>query len=298
MAGNNPSMSIVPIERANNVPDERIQVLWRMVDAGYLRTLQVPLLSGRFFDASDRPLTVILLSQRLAQQLWPGVADVAGRQVRVGSGDVVTVVGVVGDVREVELAAEPESTMYFPPIYNSRALTLALRTTSDPTDLTEPLRAAVRRVDPAQPLFDIRTMDRILELNAERPRFETALLTAFAILAIVLGMVGAAGVVAYTVERRRPELALRLAVGATPAQAMRHAARSGLIASVAGLILGLIGALGLSHYLSTLLYEIRAHDPWTFAAVAAGLLAVIVVTCFVPARRASLIDPATALRKE
>src|SRR5262249_52508755 len=134
------------------------------------------------------------------------------------------------------------------------------------------LRDTLKRADPTQPLFNVRTMDQIVETNAERSRLQTTLLSSFAALALVLGAVGVAGVVAYTVERRTGELAVRLALGATSGQAMRNAARGGLKASFLGLISGLIAAWILSEYMSTLLYKVRPHDRATFAGVAGVLL--------------------------
>jgi predicted permease len=298
LAGTPTSMSIAPIE----AEDRRIQVIWRMTDAEYLNTLGVPLKRGRFFTAADPERSAIIVSERLALQLWPDTADVIGRKVSVGSGDVIPlgipVIGVVGDVRQFELNDEPVSTMYFPPAYGARTLTLAVRTAADPAAMAAALRAAVKRIDPAQPLFDIRTVDSVLETSADRPRLQTTLLTGFAMLALILGAVGIAGVVAYTVERRTPDLAVRLALGATAAQAMWHAARGTLLASAIGLLVGLAAALGLSRYWSTLLYGVQPDDPLTFAGVGTTLLAITLLATWLPARRATLIDPVIALKKD
>ena len=210
-----------------------------------------------------------------------------------------TVVGVVGDVRLSDLRTEPELTMYFQPeVIGSRSLTVVIRTTADPADVAPSLREVLKRIDPNQPLFNVRTMDRILEANAERPRVQTTLLTSFAALALLLGAVGVVGVVAYTVERRSKDLAVRLALGATPAQAMRNAACGGLVASSIGLALGLLGAWWLNQWLDSLLFRVRPDDPFTFAAVAAIMLAAAIGACWFPARRATRIDPAIALRQE
>src|SRR5262249_34841354 len=160
------------------------------------------------------------------------------------------------------------------------------------------LRDTVRRIDRSQAVFAVRTMDELVEANADRSRLQTTPLTAFACLALLLGSVGVAGVVAYSVERRTPELALRLALGSTPRQAMRNAASGALISSFVGLGLGLIGAWGLSQPLSALLYGVPPHDLTTFIAVGGALLAVAVVACWLPARRATRIDPAAALKLE
>jgi putative ABC transport system permease protein len=297
MAGNNTNMPIVPVERPDGVPEQGVQAFWRIADAEYLRTLQVPLHRGRLFEAGDSERPGIILSENLARRLWPNGADPIDRRVRLGNGQFFNVIGIVGDVRQLNIQAEPQSTMYFYRLFVSSTLTLAIRTAVDPATLSNSLRETVLRIDPELPLFSVRTMDQILEANAASPRLQTALLSAFALLAVLLGSVGVAGVVAYSVEQRRAELALHLALGATPAQAMRNAARGGLIASVLGLVLGLLGAWGLSQSLSSLLYEIRPDHPPTFAIVAAALFCVALISCWLPARRATRIDPASALRQ-
>jgi len=268
-----------------------------MADAGYLRALRIPLRRGRLFEESDWKLQPIVLSEGLARRLWPDGSDPIDQQVRLGNGQVFTVVGIVGDVRMTDRRAEPEPAMYFRPFFLS-TLTLAVRTTADPADVVRTLRETVKRIDPAQPLFNVRTMHEVLDANAERSRLQTALLTSFACLALLLGAVGIVGVVAYCVERRAPELALRLALGATPEAAMLNAARGGFTASVIGLGLGLLAARGLSHSLSSLLYKVQPDDPSTFAGVGIGLLVVAVMACWLPARRITRIDPAVALRQE
>ena len=304
LAGSPTSMSIAPVE----AEDRRIQAIWRMTDEEYFNTLQVSLKRGRFFKATDGvqsgPPAVVILSETLARHLWPDTADVIGRKVNLVRADIVPggipVVGIVADV-PLDLQSGPVSTMYFPPLYGARTLTLAVRTTASPTAITGALRAAVKRIDPAQPLFDIRTMDHILENSADRPRLQTTLLSTFAMLALILGAVGVAGVVAYTVERRAPELAVRLALGSTTGQAMLRAARGGLFASGVGLVIGVATAWILSRYWSDLLfqmYQVRPDAPSIFAAVGAALLAVTVLAAWLPARRATRIDPAVALRKD
>jgi len=297
MSGGNTSMPIVPVERPANVPEQGIQASWRMANAGYLRTLRIPLRRGRLFEDSDSKRQAIVLSEGLARRLWPDGSDPIDRKVRLGNGQVFTVVGIVGDVRMTDRRAEPQPAMYFRPFFLS-TLTLAVRTTTEPANLVRALRERVKRIDPLQPLFNIQTMDAILDANAERSRLQTTLLTSFACLALLLGAVGIAGVVAYNVERRAPDLALRLALGATPAAAMRNAAHGGLTASLVGLALGLLGAWVLSRSLSSVLYKMRPDDPSTFAAVGTVLLGVAVIACWLPARRVTHIDPATALKRE
>jgi putative ABC transport system permease protein len=297
MGGNDTSMPIVPVERPADIPERGIQAFWRMADAGYLRTLQVPLRRGVLFEDTVSKLPEMVLSEGLARRLWSDGTNPIGRQVRLANGQVFTVVGTVGDIRMSDRRVEPQPAMYFRPFFLS-TLTVVVRTTSEPEDLARALRETVKRIDPAQPVFNIRTMDAVLEANAERSRLQTILLTSFAGLALLLGALGVAGVVAYTVERRAPELALRLALGATPAAAMRKAARGGLSASMIGLLLGLLGAWGLSRSLSSALYKVRPDDPSTFAVVAIVLIGVASLACWIPARRAARIDPAAALKQE
>jgi putative ABC transport system permease protein len=297
MSGNDTSMPIVPVERPAGIPERGIQASWRMADAGYLRTLQIPLRRGVLFEDTVSRLPEMVLSEGLARQLWSDGTDPIGRQVRLASGQVFTVVGIVGDVRISDRRLEPQPAMYFEPFFLS-TLTLVVRTTSEPEDLARALRETVKRIDPAQPLFNVRTMDAVLDANAERSRLQTILLMSFAGLALLLGALGIAGVVAYSVERYTPELALHLALGATPATAMRKAASGGLSASTIGLLLGLLGAWALSRSLSAALYQVRPDDPSTFAVVAIVLIGVASLACWIPARRAARIDPATALKQE
>ncbi len=200
-------------------------------------------------------------------------------------------------VRMTDRREEPELAYYFRPFFLS-TLTLVVRTTTDPANFVGAIREAVKRIDPAQPLSSIRTMDAVLDANAEKSRLQTTLLTAFACLALLLGAVGIAGVVAYSVERRAPDLAVRLSLGATPAAAIRNAAGGGVTASLIGLVLGLLGAWGLSRSFSGVLYKVQPDDPATFAGVGLALLAVAIVACWLPARAAARIDPAAALKRE
>jgi ABC-type antimicrobial peptide transport system permease subunit len=296
MSGGNTSMPIVPVQRPANIPEQGIQASWRLVDAGYQRTMRIPLRRGRFFEETDSKLQAIVLSEGLARRLWSDGSDPIGREVRLGNAQVFTVIGIVGDVRLTDRRSGPLFAMYLRPFFLS-TLTLAIRTTADPHDLIHSLRETVKRIDPAQPLFNVRTMDAILDADAQTSRLQTTLLTAFACLALLLGAVGIAGVVAYSVEQRTPDLALHLALGATPWAAMRNAARGGMTASVIGVLVGLFGAWSLSHSLSSVLYKVRPDDPSTFAGVAVVLLLVAVISCWFPARRATQIDPATALKR-
>ena len=186
--------------------------------------------------------------------------------------------------------------MYLPPWYWWPSMTLVLRTHVDPIDMAEPLREAVQRVDPSQPVFNVRTMDQVVTRNTAPPRLQAALLTAFALLTLLLWAVGVAGVVTYTVTRRTTDLALRMALGARLGQMMWAASRNGLTACCAGLLFGLSGAYAFGQILSSVLYEMRPDDPATFVLVAAIELSVAVAACLIPAWRISRFDLSSALR--
>jgi predicted permease len=293
------SMTLGPIPRPQGVPPQGIQASWRIVTNDYLQTLQVPVRRGRLFDKSRDPRWPIVLSEQLVHRLWPQGQDPIGHEVWLSNGKVFTVIGVVGDVRQTGLANPPTLTMYFPSTYFLwPTMTLVVRSHGDPVTLARSVREAVAKIDPNQPLFDVRTMRSIVSENAAEPRLNAVLLTSFAALALLLAGVGVAGVIAYAVVQRTPELAVRQALGASPRQAMQHVLSSGLRMCVLGIVAGGAAALALGRTLSGVLFGIEAQDPATFAATGVALLAIAMVACWLPARRATRIDPALALRGE
>ena len=300
MDGGDTQMSVTPLDRLPGVPEQGIQSSWRIVTSGYLQTLRVPLRKGHLFvEGEEGSLKPIILSEGLARRLWPDGSDAQGRRVRLANQQVFTVAGVVGDVRLNGLAEEPPPTMYLPPTwYLWPTMNLVVRSPLETSAVAAALRQTVARIDPAQPLFAIRTLDEVVASNAARPRLHTGLMASFALLALVLGAVGVFGVVSYAVARRTPELALRLALGASPGQVVRELMRTGVWLCGLGLLLGTGGALLLGRFLSSLLYQVRPDDPFTFAAVGTTLLLVTLLASWLPARRAVRIDPAAALRSE
>jgi putative ABC transport system permease protein len=295
----NTSMTLGPIPRPQGVPPQGIQASWRIVTSDYLQTLQVPVQRGRLFDKSRDPRWPIVLSEQLVHRLWPQGQDPIGREVWLSNGKVFTVIGVVGDVRQTELAKPPTLTMYFPSTYFLwPTMTLVVRSHGDPATLARSVREVVAKIDPNQPLFDVRSMRSIVSEHAAEPRLNAVLLTSFAALALLLAGVGVAGVIAYAVVQRTPELAMRQALGATPRQAMQHVMGSGMRMCLLGIAIGGAAALALGRTLSGVLFGIDAQDPATFAATGAALLAIALVACWLPARRATRIEPSLALRGE
>ncbi len=279
--------------------DEGVQAHWRIASPTYLSTLGIPLRRGRWFREGNEHPRSVLVSEALARRVWPDGADPVGRQVWLSNGKPYDVVGVVGDTRQLGLAEGVTPTIYmsitwaiFP------TMNLVVRTAGDPDVLSGELRRTAARVAPDRPLFDVRTMSDVLATSLATPRLQTVLLALFAGVGLVLAAVGVAGVVAYGVTQRTPELAVRAALGATPAGIVRHVARRGLALCGGGVALGALLAFALGAGLEDLLYGVRADAPATYATTAAVLLAAGAFACWLPARRATRINPSLALRAE
>jgi predicted permease len=275
-----------------------VQASWRIVTSDYLRALQVPLRQGRFFAADDEPADSTLLSEGLARRLFPG-ADPIGRRIWLGNGQARTVVGVVGDVHQIGVTNDATPTMYFSTSwYLWSTMILTVRTEGDPAALAGPLRDAVRRVAPEVPLFDVAPLTSAVEANVAPPRLQALVVILFAALSLTLAAVGVAGVVAYSVAQRTPELAVRAALGATPKTVVGHVLRRGLALCGAGVGLGVLLAAILAGGLEGLLYCVEAREPGIYALVSAVLLAAGGLACWLPARRAAAIPPVRALQGE
>ena len=295
---NTTEMPVVPLGRSLDVPGESVQANWRIVTADFFKTMQIPLRRGRTFEPSREPRFSMILSEGLARRLWPAGEDPVGRQVQLGNRKIYTIVGVVGNVRQLTLAKDPTPTMYISPSWLVLpTMTLVVRTSSEPAALAQAVRQTVTRLDPRQPVSDFQTMRTAVAANAAAPRLNTVLVASFAGLALVLAVVGVAGVVGYSVGQRTRELAVRLALGASPGQAVRHAMRGSLLTCAAGIVCGIGAALALGRTLAGVLYGVGARDPLTFLATAAALFAAAALACWLPARRATRISPTLTLRE-
>jgi putative ABC transport system permease protein len=274
---------------------------WRIATPEYFPTLGIRLLRGRLFEEAEREVIggfrAIILSETLAARLWPPSEDPLGRQVWLGNGQVRTVVGVVADVHQTTIADGVTPTMYMPTSWVFPATnTLIVRTAGPPAAMTDAIRSAVRTVDPRQTLFDMQTMEDYVSATMSATRLNATLVGAFAAVALLLGAVGVAGVVAHGVSQRRAELAVRMALGGAPVRIVRELAAGGVRLCVYGLVIGFGGAMALSRVASSLLFDVHPSDPAVVAEVGAVLLAVALLACILPASRAARIDPATALR--
>jgi len=292
------TMPVLPVPRPEAVPAEGVQASWRIVTGDFFQTMQIPLRQGRVFQPRDEPRHSMMLSEGLARRLWPDGEDPVGREVKLGNGQTYSIVGVVGDVRQIGLADDPTPTMYMSTSWFLwPTMTLTVRTRTEPEALIRDIRRTVARLDPRQPVSDFQTMRTAIAANAAAPRLNTVLLASFAGLALLLAVVGVAGVVGYAVSQRTRELAVRLALGSSHRQAMWHVMRDGLLMCAIGILAGIGAALVLGRTLSSVLYGVGAHDPATLLGAAAALFAAAVLACWLPARRATLISPSLTLRE-
>jgi predicted permease len=279
-------------------------VAYIAVRGDYFQALRVPLLAGRLFTASDddsAAADVAVINQTASRQYFPNGA--IGKRLHIGpsaTGPAITVVGVVADMHG-EGAAYPVLPTLFP--YHRQqawesSLAIAIRTRGNPLALTPALRSAVREADPAVAVHDIATLDAVVGRSLASRRFVLALMTSFAVLALILSTVGIYGVLAYVVAGRQREFGVRLALGATQRSVVSLVLRQGLISAAIGLALGLAGAEAGRALLASSLYGVTAGDPITWIGVAAILLAVVTAACLIPAWRATRVDPLVTMRAE
>jgi putative ABC transport system permease protein len=275
------------------------------VSPDYFRTLGIPLLTGRYLseqDNGDAP-PVMLISQAMAKRYFPG-RDPIGMRLKTGGCtecDWTTIVGVVGDVKNLGLDAEDDSAMYCPFVqepYNIRTMTLVLRTEVAPASLVAAVRREVNSIDPDLALAHIKTMDQLMDESLGQSRYRGVLLGIFAIVALILAAVGIYGVIAYAVNQRTREIGIRLALGAQKRDILKLVIRQGVILSLIGVAIGVGASLALMRFLSSLLYGVSNTDPLTFAGVVLLLIGVALLACSIPARRAARVDPMIALRQD
>lgn len=284
-------------------PNEEPGTHVRVADAGYFGAMGIPLLRGRnFTEAEGREARgVVLISEAMARKHFPG-EDPIGKRISVqmfAKPTPTEIVGIVGDVRYDSLTDAAEPTVYFPHAELTYPfMTFVIRTAGDPTELTPSVRRELAAVDPEQPVSDVRTMNQVMADTVGRQRFNTLLFGLFAGLATLLAAVGIFGVMNYSVALRTREIGIRMALGAQPARVLMLVLRQGLLLTLAGICIGLAGALALTRLMSGLLFGVGSTDPATYAAIVVLLAAVSLIACYIPARRATRVDPLTALRYE
>jgi putative ABC transport system permease protein len=281
------------------------------VSPDYFRALGIPLLKGRFFSPSDRvegekdPM-IVIINETMAKQYFNGRDPIGGR-IQQGDPDPnapwETIVGVVGDVKYSGLDSGPGPTVYIP--YNenawvtwSREMYLVVRSSGGETEIVPAIRAQLARMDSTVPLAQIRTMDELLDESLVQQRFRTWLVSGFAALALLLSAIGLYALISYSVSQRTREIGVRMALGAQRSNVVGMVLREALQLLALGLLLGLLGALSATRVMRSLLYSTSTTDALSFAATSLTLFAVTLLACYIPARRATKVDPMVALRYE
>lgn len=294
-------------ENENSMPN----TLWYAVNPDYLSVLQIPLLRGRFITDRDTESAppVAVIDEKMARKLFPG-ENPLGKQLHLTSfNEVAEIVGVVGDVKQYGLASQGDDGQYqtylsFPQVPDrlfpllSSGSRVVVRTAAPPLSLVQPIREQVKALDDQQVMYGVQTMDELLDESVAFRRFEVTLLSVFAGLALLLACVGIYGVISFLVGQRTNEIGIRMALGAQPGDVLRTVIARGAWLQVLGVGLGVILAIPLMRLLSSFLFGVTATDPMTFISVAALLIAVGLLACYIPARRASRVDPLVALRYE
>jgi putative ABC transport system permease protein len=278
-------------------------VSYRRILPNYFRAMGIPLLQGREFDDRDtggKP-DVVIVNQKMAQRYWPD-GDAIGKRIKIGpakSEPWVTIVGVVGNVNHTGLDAEPDFASYEPHAKRPWSeMTMLVRTVGDPLSLAGSVQQELKNAEKDILIEDVVTMNRRLDLSVAPQRLNVVLLGTFAFIALLLATAGIYGVMAHTVAQRTPEIGLRMALGAQLSDVMKMVLRSGMWLALLGIAIGLVGAYFLTRLMSKLLFGVTPTDAVTFASVAGILFVVALLACYVPARRATKVDPTVALRYE
>ena len=290
-----------PVGNANDATP----VFWTGVTAHWFASLGVPILAGRdFTEAEARDSSrVAVINQTMAQRFWPDGNPIGRRfrSIRDSSGTWVTVIGVARDFKDDDLddneAMDPSFYLPYRHLW-TRNTGLVVLTERDPVQFTSAIRKSIRESDPTLPVFQVATMDEVRRTGMWAERLFGWLFSLFGIVALILASVGVYGVIAYGVSQRTQEIGVRVALGAQPADVLRLVIRNGAVLALGGIAIGLLGAFGLTRVIQSLLIDVSAADPVSFIGVTMFLAAVALVASYVPARRATRVDPLTALRHE
>jgi len=273
-----------------------------IVSPGYFRTMGIPLLQGREFSASDIEDSpgVVIINNYLAQRYFPD-QNPLGKRLDMGfRPGTLQIIGVAADERHDTLQADLHPGMYLPYAQADKTLPLILllRSSSDPAQLVSAVRKQVLELDAQLPVYDVKTMEQVLSTAVARPRFMTSQLIAFAAVAMLLAVVGIYSVMAHSVSQRTREVGIRMALGAQTKDVLILVVKNGMFLSLTGVAVGLVGSYALTRLMSGLLFGVTPTDASTFIAVSVGLTMVGLLACYIPARKATKVDPLVALRYE
>jgi predicted permease len=277
----------------------------RQATPGWFSAMGIPLVRGRLIESPDdkQAPRVVVVNEAFAHRFFPN-SDAIGRRIRLGklTADFpwATIIGIVGDVRGFALEEPPIPTMYWPvaQIRATPALAIVVRTEGDPAALASAVRGVIAEIDPVQPIYDMQTLEQLVSKSLGQRRFTLSLMLLFGVIALVLSAVGIYGVMAFAVTQRTQEIGIRMALGARAIDVLKLIVASGMYLAAIGVILGLVGAFAITRLMASLLFGVSPTDVATFALVSVGLLVVALLACYLPARRATKVDPLIALRYE
>jgi predicted permease len=292
------------IEGRPDTPVDRLSGRLRVVSPGYFGVMRIPVLSGRDYDEHDEvgeigSLPSVIVNRALAERFWPGQHAVGKRVQMSWKRGLSTIIGVVGDVRYTGLDADAGNEFYLPEgLYPQSAITLLVRSNRDPLALYSDMHARIAAIDKDAFVSDVKPMTQLVAESLAPRRFSTILLSAFAVVALVLSLAGIYGVIAHSVAQRTVEIGIRMAMGASPARVTVLMLRYGLVPVICGMAVGWSAAFAISRLFSAMLFGVRPLDPPTWIVVSGATLAVAGIASYVPARRACSVDPTVALRAE
>jgi putative ABC transport system permease protein len=281
------------------MPDQGFDDDFRRVNTQYFQSLRIPILRGRNFTEQEvtKGTKVVLISDLLAKQVFPNEEPIGHRLVMGMGGEPFEIIGIVGDIRHHALENQPAPAMYMPTL-EGNWMNLVIRAEGDPANLTAAVRREVKAIDPDQPVAAVKTMEEWLATSVSAQRYRTSLLALFALVAVVLASTGIYGVMSYSVAQRTHEIGVRMALGAGRLDVLKLVIRQGMGLIAVGVGCGLLGAIALTRVMSSMLFEVTPKDPLTFTVVALFLALVALIACYIPARRATKVDPLVALRYE
>jgi predicted permease len=287
----------IKVEGFTPQPGQELQVDIRTASTDYFRTMEIPLVKGRFFsdaDAAPKAPQVVVIDEKFAQRFWPH-EDPIGKRVWFDPKEPISIVGVVGIVKQYGLDVDGRMATYFP---SSRGEYVVARTSSDPSAAASAIVREIHAFDPSRPVYEIRTMEDRMHDSVARQRFSAIMLGAFSVFALILAAIGVYGVMSYLVTQSRHDIGLRIALGAQRNMILWLVVRQGMELAVAGIIAGIIGAFALTRLMASLLFGVGVRDMVTFSTVPLILAAIALIATYVPAWRATQVDPMMVLREE
>jgi len=292
--------------RPDPKPDEKVAMDYQVVSHDYFSTLEIPIVRGRGFtvDDNENAARVIVINEAMAKQFWPN-DDPVGKRMAIGDSSKDsswrTIVGIVGDVRHASLTEEPVPFAfidYRQDLESWSRMAFVIKTSTDTASMTSAVRSSLLSVDPQQPVYAIEPMNKLLGNSVAPRRFVMSLIGGLALVALMLAIVGIYSVISFSVSERTREIGIRMALGAKRSDVLRMILGQGMRVSALGIVIGLAIALGLTRWLRSLLFEVSATDPKTFVLVAMMVSLVALIACYLPARRATRVDPLVALKDE